>query len=603
MNYDFKFSVLMPIYNVEDYLAEAIDSLINQSIGFEENVELLIVDDGSPDNSKDIALKYQERYPDNIKVFSKSNGGQASAFNLGLNHLNGKYISFLDSDDYLSSNALLEVYDFFEEHFDEIDLVSIPIILFERETGDHILNYKYKSTRVIDLIKDPHYPQLHIASSFVKNESLKGLRFDTELIAGYDALMVNKILLSKKKYGVINTCSYNYRKRFVSTSIIDTYKREKEYFTDSLKKLDMGIINYSIEKEGHVPEFIQYMVAYNVQWLYTTSDFYDFFTEDEINEFWETFYEVLSYVNEDVLRDSRIIKKEMVRLFLVYIKNRRDFHINIDKDQSKIYLMSGDSIIGNLHNNRLYIDSAKLDNGDLRLLGTFTSFCDYNALNIEAIKTPISGEKQVFKEESSDYSIENSDIKRILSVDWQFRHFFDLVIPMEKDEESKVELQLVYNENGKNIVMNNAITFRETSPLDERVNYFVDESNIISFNENSINVCPYSYEKAYELKHDLFLNIQEILQNEENLKKENRSLVKANNSLNKKNESLKNKNEKLKASLDKSKKKNESLNKKNEKLKASLDKSKKKNEEILNSTSWKITKPVRASGNLLRKMK
>ena len=62
MAYEFKFSVLMPIYNVEKYLAEAIDSLINQSIGFEENIELVIVDDGSPDNSKDIALKYQEKY-------------------------------------------------------------------------------------------------------------------------------------------------------------------------------------------------------------------------------------------------------------------------------------------------------------------------------------------------------------------------------------------------------------------------------------------------------------------------------------------------------------------------------------------------------------
>lgn len=113
MTYEFKFSVLMPIYNVEKYLAESIDSLINQSIGFEENIELIIVDDGSPDNSKEIALKYQEKYPNNIKVFSKSNGGQASAFNFGLKHLNGKYVSFLDSDDCLSSNALFEVYDFF----------------------------------------------------------------------------------------------------------------------------------------------------------------------------------------------------------------------------------------------------------------------------------------------------------------------------------------------------------------------------------------------------------------------------------------------------------------------------------------------------------
>ena len=171
MDYSFKFSVIMSVYNVEKYISEAIDSLINQTIGFEENIELIIVDDGSPDNSKEIALKYQEKYPNNIKVLSKSNGGQASAFNLGIKHVHGKYVNFLDSDDVLSSNAFEEVYDFFEEHSDEVDLVSIPLMYFERKTGDHILNYKFKSTRVIDLIEEPYNPQLSISSAFVKKES------------------------------------------------------------------------------------------------------------------------------------------------------------------------------------------------------------------------------------------------------------------------------------------------------------------------------------------------------------------------------------------------------------------------------------------------
>ena len=596
MAYEFKFSVLMPIYNVEKYLADAIDSLINQSIGFEENVELIIVDDGSPDNSKDIALKYQEQYPDNIKIFSKSNGGQASAFNFGLKHLNGKYISFFDSDDCLSSNTLSEVYDFFEEHFDEIDVVSIPLILFERKTGDHVLNYKFKSTRVIDLIEEPYNPQFSIASSFIKNESLKGFEFDTDLISWYDALMVNKILLSKKKYGVLSSCSYNYRKRFSSTSSTDNYRQKKESFTDTLRRYHINLINYTIEKEGYVPKFIQCALAYPIQWLYSVSDLSDFLTKDEINEFWETAYEVLSYVDEDVIMNPRIIKKEMVRSYLMYIKNRKDFHIDVVDDQSEIFLMSRDSIIGNLHNNRFYIDRIESDNGNLRLLGTFTSLCDYNALSIEAIKTLSDGTKQVFKEESNDLSTDNLNITRILGIDWKFKHYFDLRIPMEKDEESKIELQIVYNENEKNIAMKNAITFRETSPLDGIINYFVNESNIISFNENSFNVYPYSYEKAYELKHDLFLYIQEILQSEKNLKKENKSLNRKNNSLNKKNNSLNKKNQSLN-------KKNESLNRKNEKLKAQLKKSKDKNEEILNSTSWKITKPVRMPKQFIKKMK
>lgn len=573
MSYDFKFSVLMPIYNVEKYLSESIDSLINQSIGFEQNVELVIIDDGSPDSSKDIALRYQEIYPNNIKVFSKSNGGQASAFNFGLDHLHGKYISFLDSDDFLSSNTLLEVYNFFEQHYDEIDLVSIPVMFFERRSGGHMLNYKFDSTRVIDLIKEPYYPQLSIASAFIKNESLKGLEFNTELIAGYDTLMVNKILLQKKKYGVISSCYYNYRKRLDATSTIDNYKQNREFFTHSLKNLDINLMDYYKEKIGNVPKFIQYVVAYDVQWFYTISNLPEYFTKDETNEFWETFYHVLSYIDEDVLNDSRIIRRNYVRSFLMYLKNKKEFHIDTVEDQSEIYLKSGEYTINNLHNHRIYIDSIRIKENILRIYGTFTSSCDSSTLKFKAIKTLPNGEKEIFNE-SEEFVGDESYTKRILGIDWYFKHYFNFEIPVE-EEESKVELKLLYNENDKEIWMKNETTFRDSSLITDMINYFVEDSKLISFKDNSFNIRNYSFEEAYELKQELLSYIQDILESEKNLKRENKSLNK----------------------------KNQSLNKKNEKLKAQLKKSNDKNKEILNSTSWKITKPIRMPKLLIKKMK
>ncbi|MGN0105336.1 glycosyltransferase [Methanobrevibacter ruminantium] len=573
MSYDFKFSVLMPIYNVEKYLSESIDSLINQSIGFEQNVELVIIDDGSPDSSKDIALRYQEIYPNNIKVFSKSNGGQASAFNFGLDHLHGKYIIFLDSDDFLSSNTLLEVYNFFEQHYDEIDLVSIPVMFFERRSGGHMLNYKFDSTRVIDLIKEPYYPQLSIASAFIKNESLKGLEFNTELIAGYDTLMVNKILLQKKKYGVISSCYYNYRKRLDATSTIDNYKQKREFFTHSLKNLDINLMDYYKEKIGNVPKFIQYVVAYDVQWFYTISNLPEYFTKDETNEFWETFYHVLSYIDEDVLNDSRIIRRNYVRSFLMYLKNKKEFHIDTVEDQSEIYLKSGEYTINNLHNHRIYIDSIRIKENILRIYGTFTSSCDSSTLKFKAIKTLPNGEKEIFNE-SEEFVGDESYTKRILGIDWYFKHYFNFEIPVE-EEESKVELKLLYNENDKEIWMKNETTFRDSSLITDMINYFVEDSKLISFKDNSFNIRNYSFEEAYELKQELLSYIQDILESEKNLKRENKSLNK----------------------------KNQSLNKKNEKLKAQLKKSNDKNKEILNSTSWKITKPIRMPKLLIKKMK
>ena len=73
MDYGFKFSVIMPIYNTEEYLEEAIESIVNQDIVFSENVKLILIDDGSKDNSFEICQQYKEKYPNNIVAISKEN--------------------------------------------------------------------------------------------------------------------------------------------------------------------------------------------------------------------------------------------------------------------------------------------------------------------------------------------------------------------------------------------------------------------------------------------------------------------------------------------------------------------------------------------------
>ena len=82
---NYKFSIIISVYNVEKYIKESIESVINQSIGFIDNVELLLVDDGSTDNSKVICKDFESKYPNNIHYYYKSNGGASSARNLGIN--------------------------------------------------------------------------------------------------------------------------------------------------------------------------------------------------------------------------------------------------------------------------------------------------------------------------------------------------------------------------------------------------------------------------------------------------------------------------------------------------------------------------------------
>ena len=97
-----KVSVIVPVYNVEKYIDKCLDSLVNQTL---KDIEIIVVNDGSPDNSQKIIDKYVKKYPNKVKSFIKENGGQGSARNLGMEYAKGEYISFVDSDDWIDFDA------------------------------------------------------------------------------------------------------------------------------------------------------------------------------------------------------------------------------------------------------------------------------------------------------------------------------------------------------------------------------------------------------------------------------------------------------------------------------------------------------------------
>ena len=152
----FKYSIIMSVYNVEPYIDEAVQSVLEQTIGFAENIQIVFVNDGSTDGSGEACKKYQSLYPDNVVYVEQENKGLSAARNLGLTRALGSYINFLDPDDLLSVNTIEEVDKFLHENEAEIDFVSIPLVYFEGQKG---LHGKYKRmgkrNRVIDLLVDP----------------------------------------------------------------------------------------------------------------------------------------------------------------------------------------------------------------------------------------------------------------------------------------------------------------------------------------------------------------------------------------------------------------------------------------------------------------
>ena len=101
----FLFTVIISIYNTGKYLDYSIGSLLKQSINFTDNIQIILVNDGSTDNTEEICVKYRNKYPKNIIYVKKKNEGLSSARNKGLKYAKGNFINYLDPDDLWSLNS------------------------------------------------------------------------------------------------------------------------------------------------------------------------------------------------------------------------------------------------------------------------------------------------------------------------------------------------------------------------------------------------------------------------------------------------------------------------------------------------------------------
>lgn len=260
----YKFSIISAVYNTAEYLNEMIESVIRQDIGFEENVQLILVDDGSMDNSEEICQHYQGMYPHNILYIKKEHSGVSHTRNQGLQYVRGCLVNFLDADDKLEENALSEVWTFYEKHREDVNIIAIPIFLFEAEQGEHILNDKFDTSRVIKIEEEPTSILLSSSSSFISRESLKGRQFDERLQYAEDAKLLTEIILHTGTYGVINTTKYWYRKRKSHTSAIQSGCSNKGWYMDYLRGFSLQLLDWNIKEE--FKQYIAYLVMYDLQW-------------------------------------------------------------------------------------------------------------------------------------------------------------------------------------------------------------------------------------------------------------------------------------------------------------------------------------------------
>ena len=325
-DYRFKFSVVTAVYNVEPYLADAIESILAQDIGFEESVEMVLVDDGSTDGSGAICDEYQQKFPNNIKVIHKENGGAASARNTGISHCEGQYISFMDADDRLTSSTLSDVYGFFSTCDANIPFVSVPIYFFEKRDFGHRLNYKYEceNSRIIDLAHEYSFVQMSASSAFFRHKILQDRSFDTTLKYAEDAKLIMDILLDYPRYGIVPSGRYMYRTRNALDSALNVSKHCKEWYIDSLKYYTFWALDESERRLGYIPDFVQYTIMYDLLARFRMKKFPDdAMTAHEKESFLSMLFRALQRIDDHIVMEQHNLSPELCD-YLLSIKKAPD---------------------------------------------------------------------------------------------------------------------------------------------------------------------------------------------------------------------------------------------------------------------------------------
>lgn len=371
MSQPYIFSIVMAAYNAERYLTEAVDSLKEQTIGFDK-VQLIIVDDGSKDQTAALADALAESYS-NIQVLHKENGGASSARNMGLSHVQGRYINFMDSDDKLSPETLENVYNFFLEHENETDAVVIPMIYFDGGDEEHLLNFFRKETCVADLEEHPDYVAMSMSSTFVRAEAAKGIRFDTRLAYAEDARVLLPILLKKRTLGIVSEAVYWYRRHASGeVSATQNTRYNPKWYQPYLDYFCMGVINHCLETCGNVPAFIQYTLAYDLQLRLKVEHIPDsVMDKDAQSHYLDTLFTVYSYIDDAVLLAQ---KRTFAEHKLFMLKTKYQALPEFVKKKNNIQLYYGDKKIYDLKRSPVIIHFIQIKGTRCSIEGTINYF-------------------------------------------------------------------------------------------------------------------------------------------------------------------------------------------------------------------------------------
>lgn len=307
-------SIIVPVYNAEKYLKKCLDSLVNQT---KKELEFILINDGSTDKSEEIIKTYKDK---RIKYFKNKNQGIGKTRNFGIEKATGKYIMFLDSDDYFSNDACEILYKTAEK--EKADLIVFDYYRVEKENLNEVKIESFNATNIKDdpnlLLKINLGPCNKIyKSDLIKNNDIK---FE-ENLKYEDTLFVVKAIYKAKKIMKLNKFLHYYmiheksettvrdKKVFDILKIVDkirTYLKNDELMKDSVDKLTVKILtNYTIQQ--------RYQSDKNIAMKFIDSAF-DYLSENVPDYKNNKYYSGRSFVKRTIEK-SKTLTKVYIRLY------------------------------------------------------------------------------------------------------------------------------------------------------------------------------------------------------------------------------------------------------------------------------------------------
>ena len=230
-----KVSIIVPVYNTELYLKECLDSLLNQTI---KNYEVIVIDDGSTDNSLKIIKEYHEKHPKIIKYKSIKNSGVSNARNVGLSMAKGEYIGFVDSDDYIDKDMYLKLYN-----KATLEKSDIALCGYYKSNGKELELCKMQGNNEFgsSIKKNPEL--IKYSYAFAAVHLLKKELIDKNKIIFEDYKIFEDLLFTYKAYKHANKIVkvfeplYYYRTRNDGTSVTQGFSKNYTQIFDVMNEL------------------------------------------------------------------------------------------------------------------------------------------------------------------------------------------------------------------------------------------------------------------------------------------------------------------------------------------------------------------------------